>query len=434
MSKPKAIMPFGSHSQECTEDLKLLIADLVQMENLSRSMGASSLSKPCSIHHQNGSVLWINSQAAEMLGLETCPGHRAFLENIHVQDRVSIGHYLADMDKTAGSSSKTIDFRPIKPGHDGSSRWLQISRITVDGKVNAGKFTLITYRDVSCERLDAQAHDRQRQEAEEENNAKSKFLANISHELRTPLNAILGFSELLNSPLMSEISKDKQAEYVGLIHDSASHLLTLLNGILDMSKIENGMYEIFPENFSLSNCLQKTTAIMEGQAAKTSITLTTSGLSDLPDIVADERALKQIMINLLSNAIKFSEENGVVKVSAQRKARTVSISVMDEGVGISEENLNKLGKPFFQADSKYDRKYEGTGLGLSVVKGLVELHGGSVSFASARGKGTTVTVTLPIFGKTGRRVPAEYNVEKITTIQPRKALAEDKMRILRNTA
>ena len=173
---------------------------------------------------------------------------------------------------------------------------------------------------------------------------------------------------------------------------------------------------------------------MQGQASKNAITLHTSGIDDLPDIVADERALKQIMINLLSNAIKFSNEQGMVSVEAQRKARTIAISVTDKGIGISPEHLQNLGKPFFQADSKYDRKYEGTGLGLSVVKGLVELHGGTVNFASERGKGTKVTIVLPIFGKTGRRVPAEFNIEKVTSIQSRKEVVEDELRILRNTA
>ncbi len=428
------MMPLDKNSPATTGDLDMLIADLNQMDQLSRSLGATSLAKPCSIHNQNGAVLWINQQAAELLDLEQRPSQRSYLENIQVQDRVTVAHYLAGMADDDKGSSDHVSFRVISPQREASIKWLQISRDTVTGKIAGEKFTLTTYRDVSFERLDAETHDRQRLEAEQENDAKSQFLANISHELRTPLNAILGFSELLNSPLMSDISKDKQKEYVGLIHDSASHLLTLLNGILDMSKIENGMYEIIPENFSLSNCLQKTTAIMQGQASKNAITLHTSGIDDLPDIVADERALKQIMINLLSNAIKFSNEQGMVSVEAQRKARTIAISVTDKGIGISPEHLQNLGKPFFQADSKYDRKYEGTGLGLSVVKGLVELHGGTVNFASERGKGTKVTIVLPIFGKTGRRVPAEFNIEKVTSIQSRKEVVEDELRILRNTA
>jgi cell cycle sensor histidine kinase DivJ len=416
------------------DDLELLIAKLNQIDEVSKSLGAKSLAKPCSIHNENGSILWVNAQAAELLGLEATPSQREYLDRIQVQDRVVLAHYLAGMGTVDKTDSEPMNFRLINKQSGSKTEWLEISQDHVQGETTGEKFILSSYRDVSFERLDAETHDRQRIEAEKENDAKSQFLANISHELRTPLNAILGFSELLNSPLMKDISRSKQEEYVGLIHDSASHLLTLLNGILDMSKIENGMYEIFPENFSLSNCLQKTTAIMQGQASKNEITLHAKGLEDLPDIVADERALKQIMINLLSNAIKFSNEKGMVSVEAHRKARTISICVKDNGIGISPEHLQNLGKPFFQADSKYDRKYEGTGLGLSVVKGLVELHGGSVSFASKRGAGTEVTLVLPIFGKTGRRVPAKFNVEKITTLQPRKEAVDDQLRILRNTA
>ena len=409
-------------------DLALLVADMKQMDAITAALGVTTLSAPCSIHDEHGTLLWMSDKAKNLLGF----GEHNYLELVHVQDRVALAHFLAHAGAQNGAA---FDFRPIiSPSNTQTPKWVQVTLSSLCGKTTGSTFGLATYSDVTAQRQQAENHEHMVREAEQASSAKSKFLANISHELRTPLNAILGFSELLNSPLITSINEEKRGEYIGLIHDSASHLLTLLNGILDMSKIENGMYEIFPESFSLAKCLEKTTAIMQGQASKNAITLQTAGFGDMPDIVADERALKQIMINLLSNAIKFSNENGTVLVHAERRARTIVLSVIDHGVGISPEHLDNLGKPFFQADSKYDRKYEGTGLGLSVVKGLVELHGGTISFTSQRGKGTTAKVILPIYGKAGRKVPGNDAIEKVTSIRPRQGPVENDLRIIRNTA
>lgn len=400
-------------------DLKALVEDMEKIQSIAHSLGDASIAKPSSIHDGSGNLLWRNDAMAELVGFNGEVGSKGILESVHVQDRVLVAHYLAD-DATSPTIAKpTAEFRTILHGaQKPSAEWIEVSSHIVHGKRSLENLKIVTYRDISLSKQNELALAKSQAEAEKASTAKSQFLANISHELRTPLNAILGFSELLNSSVVSNFSEEKRSEYIGLIHDSASHLLTLLNGILDMSKIENGMYEIFPESFCLSKCLENTTAIMRGQAAGHQIELVPVGIEEMPDIVADERAVKQILINLLSNAIKFSHDHGKVFVKAERRARTVSISIVDEGVGISAENLANLGKPFFQADSKYDRKYEGTGLGLSVVKGLVELHGGQVRFQSTRGNGTTVVVTLPIHGRVGRQVPAGPGIEKITSIRP----------------
>ena len=417
-------------------DLQAAIADLQAVETHLASLGAS-LVKPSSLHDENGALLWMSSSAARLMGMDQseCAKSARYIDAVQVQDRVKIAHFLAAEWNNNPGESALAEFRRKDAGiNRGAPQWVEIARTVLEGKTSGRNMVLVTYRDISKAKqveLDAVLL---KEKSEEASVAKSRFLANISHELRTPLNAILGFSELLSSPIVTSFPDQKKAEYVGLIHESAKHLLNLLNSILDMSKIENGMYEIFPESFCLRTSLDKTTAIMRGQAEPRGIRLETSGLDELPDIVADERAIRQIMINLLSNAIKFSHDYGLVTVKATRLARTVQISVKDNGVGISNDHLTNLGTPFFQADSKYDRKYDGTGLGLSVVKGLVELHKGSIRFNSRRGEGTTVTVSIPINGKSGRQVPASTEVHSVVNITTESDLAPSSLRIIRNTA
>lgn len=427
-------------------DLESAIIELQEVQTRLASLG-SNLVKPSSLHDEKGSLLWISPSAANLLGYGDCesatpgkaPAANRFLDAVQVQDRVKIAHFLVSDDRDDEQEDVqpcVADFRRKDAGiKHGAPQWIEITKTCFTGKASGRQLTLVTYSDVT--RAKQMEHEAVlvKEKSEEASVAKSRFLANISHELRTPLNAILGFSELLGSPIVTTFPEEKKNEYVGLIHESARHLLNLLNGILDMSKIENGMYEVFPESFSLRSCLEKTTAIMRGQADPRGISLVTSGFDELPDVVADERAIRQIMINLLSNAIKFSHDGGQVNVRASRMARTVQISVHDNGVGISAGHLANLGTPFFQADSKYDRKYDGTGLGLSVVKGLVELHKGTIRFDSDRGKGTTVTVSIPINARSGRQVPASREVHSVVSIKKAEAdPSASSLRILRNTA
>jgi len=243
-------------------------------------------------------------------------------------------------------------------------------------------------------------------------------LAKMSHELRTPLNAIIGFSDMLQSEKFENIREEKQIEYIGIINSSANHLLGIVNGILDMSKIDAGKYEIFPEPFDLAECIESTVSMLQVDAKNSDVVLTVGSLDQLPEMTADRRAIVQIMINILSNAIKFTEIGGAVRLDVERTGRSIKFKVVDTGIGISDQHIKKLGQPFYQADSKYDRKYEGTGLGLSVVYGLVDLHGGSVRFQSQMGEGTTVVVTLPVVVDIAPPVPAD-TMSEITRIEPK---------------
>jgi two-component system, cell cycle sensor histidine kinase DivJ len=218
----------------------------------------------------------------------------------------------------------------------------------------------------------------------------------MSHELRTPLNAIIGFSEMLMNETDMRLDAGRRREYATLINESGTHLLGVVNGILDMTKLDAGDFEIRPEPFRLAGVIGSCCDLLALKARESGIDLVVEVAPDLPELVADKRALKQILINLLSNAIKFTNRGGCVTVSAVVEGARIALAVEDNGIGIGEEDLPRIGKPFFQARASYDRRHDGTGLGLSIVKGLVALHGGDIAIRSRLGEGTRITVRIPI--------------------------------------
>ena len=251
-------------------------------------------------------------------------------------------------------------------------------------------------RDISAHKIQAQALEEARVEAERADAAKGRFLATMSHELRTPLNVIIGFSELLTKEGPMMIDAERRHNYARLIHESGNHLLAVVNDILDMSKIDSGNFEIAPEPFALDRAVATCCDLMALKAAEADIELMRRIAPGLPEINGDRRAFNQILLNLLSNAIKFTERGGRITVSTALDGATAVVSIADTGVGIGSADLPRLGDPFFQARGSYDRRHDGAGLGLSIVKGLVDLHGGSLVIDSRLGIGTTVTVRLPV--------------------------------------
>jgi cell cycle sensor histidine kinase DivJ len=250
-------------------------------------------------------------------------------------------------------------------------------------------------RDVTDRKNQERALEEARAESDRANAAKTRFLATMSHELRTPLNAIIGFSEMLANEKEMRLDAERRADYARLINSSGHHLLAVVNGILDMSKMETGDFEIDPERFSPGEVVANCRELLVLKARDGGIELAADLPAGLPDIVADKRAVKQILINLIANAVKFTDHGGRVTVSALAETSRLAIVVEDTGIGISEADLARVGNPFFQARSAYDRRHDGTGLGLSIVKGLVALHGGEFDLHSRVGKGTRVTVRLP---------------------------------------
>jgi signal transduction histidine kinase len=224
---------------------------------------------------------------------------------------------------------------------------------------------------------------------------KSEFLANMSHELRTPLNAILGFSEVLAERMFGEVN-EKQAEYLQDILSSGRHLLSLINDILDLSKVEAGRLELELGRFHLPTALDNALTLVRERATRHGITLTQSVDPGLGDIVADERKVKQILLNLLSNAVKFTQEGGRVGLTVTRVEDIVTISVSDTGIGIAPEDQATIFEEFRQVGRDDARKQEGTGLGLTLAKKFVELHGGRIWVQSQVGQGSTFSFTLPV--------------------------------------
>jgi signal transduction histidine kinase len=232
------------------------------------------------------------------------------------------------------------------------------------------------------------------EELEAANRHKSEFLANVSHELRTPLNAIIGFSEALRERMFGELNP-KQAEYIDDIHGSGKHLLSLINDILNLAKIEAGRMELELAQFSLREALENASSLVRERAARQGIVLHLEVEEGLDDWVADDRKFKQIMLNLLSNAVKFTPTGGSVSVTANRIERGVQIAVSDTGIGIAEDHVPLVFEEFRQVGTDRVRRSEGTGLGLSLTKKFVELHGGTIGVRSEVGKGSTFTVRLP---------------------------------------
>jgi signal transduction histidine kinase len=224
---------------------------------------------------------------------------------------------------------------------------------------------------------------------------KSEFLANMSHELRTPLNAIIGFSEVLKERMFGDLN-DKQAEYVEDVLASGRHLLSLINDILDLSKVEAGRMELDPGRFNLALALDGTLTLVRERASRHGIALTLTVDERLGDVVADERKVRQILLNLLSNAVKFTPDGGRIDVTAELDEGHVRIAVSDTGVGIAADDQERIFEEFRQARTADPARVEGTGLGLTLTRKFVELHGGRIWVTSEVDKGSTFTFTLPV--------------------------------------
>jgi cell cycle sensor histidine kinase DivJ len=278
---------------------------------------------------------------------------------------------------------------------DGSHVWTEMRcRPAAPTNGVAADIVAVT-RDISERKRNERALIDARDLAEQANRAKSRFLANMSHELRTPLNAIIGFSEVMTFEMFGPVGSPRYLEYARLIHESGGHLLELINGVLDMSKIEAGKFELSEELFDLEEIATQAARFVKLQADRKGVALKLSVALPAKTIFADKRAIKQMLVNLITNGVKFTPRGGEVRIQAARDAGGIEIAVEDTGVGIGPEDLKRLGQPFEQVEGEHVRAQEGTGLGLALVKALTAMHGGDAAISSVLGEGTTVHVRLP---------------------------------------
>jgi cell cycle sensor histidine kinase DivJ len=306
----------------------------------------------------------------------------------------SLGHMVAeaDLSKLAAAAREALqDGRAsifVAPPGDPDG-WLEIFL-----RASAPDRLVVAVRDAGEQFARERRLDQARLTADRQNAGKSRFLANMSHELRTPLNAIMGFSDIMRQRLFGPLA-DRYGEYAQLIHESGAHLLELINDVLDMSKIEAERFELAIETFDAREAVNAVLRLMRGQAEQAGVTLRSVLAAETLEVEADRRAIKQIALNLISNALKFTPRGGSVAVTLQRVGDTIELIVADTGVGIAEDDLARLGRPFEQAGDA-DQRSAGSGLGLSLVRAFARLHGGEMLLESRVGEGTTVTVRLPV--------------------------------------
>lgn len=303
----------------------------------------------------------------------------------------------------SGRAGSPVEFRMKRK--DGAVIHALVSAATVH--FQGRRALLIGIQDVTARRKEAEALRDARDQATAASRSKSEFLANMSHELRTPLNAIIGFSEALERELFGPVGNPRYREYAEDIHDSGVHLLSLINDILDLSKIEAGHFKLHEDETELDHIVEAATRIVRHRAQQANIEIECNLPSPAIVLVADERALKQVLINLVSNAVKFSPDRSLVRIDAQLTSEHLRISVADQGAGIAAEDIPRALTPFTQLDGSLSRAHEGTGLGLPLARHLTDLHDGELSIESTLGEGTIVHIDLPLSRIVDRDLPSK---------------------------
>lgn len=347
------------------------------------------------IVHHKGAVRYANASAVTMFRAR----NREQLLSLKVADLAAardlpklLERSREMMEEGVGSSRGAMIIKCRK--FDG--QWFDVeiesSILPFDGEPMAQ----VVIRDVTERRQAERALHKAKEQAEMANRAKSEFLANMSHELRTPLNAIIGFSEIMRDEMYGPMANPQYAEYVSDIHHSGSHLLSVINDILDLSKAESGHLEIREQEVDLSLLLDSALRIARTRDDSDGLTIINRAATrDVPEVMADSRLIKQIFINLLSNAMKFTEPGGEIVIDAALVQDGLELTVTDTGIGIANDQQERVFEPFVQGETGLSRRFEGTGLGLSLSRSLAQLHGGSLRLESAAEQGTKAVLWLP---------------------------------------
>ena len=383
------------------QDINRRAMDVLTRSEAQYRLMADNATDLITCHDVNGAVTFA-SGALETLcdsASDEIAG-QCLVDLIHVADRPAYLHAFSTTIETG--QAVTAEFRVASKvsrdhGEIPEYRWVEMRcRRLPAAELLGGRGEIVAImRDVT-ERKNYQLElIKSRDQADAANLAKTHFLAKVSHELRTPLNAIIGFSDILKAELSEVDGNAQRVEYTGLINQSGAHLLDVVDGLMNMSKLEAGEFEINPEEFKLNDCVRTIIDTMRPMADTAKVQLSTTETDGDVEIFADQRAVRQMLLNLISNAIKFTPEGGEVTISTLSRDGATGFCVSDTGVGIPADVMPRITDAFIQADNGFDRSHDGTGLGLSVVKGFVELHGGRLHIDSAIGRGTRVSVVLP---------------------------------------
>jgi signal transduction histidine kinase/CheY-like chemotaxis protein len=396
----------------------LFTASLSLNENIEAMLTATSQM----VQFDAATVFLLNEGSRELTACATYP-HKDMVPHIaHFVLGEGILGYAVEQLETLNISDATLDPRFKMLDQSRSPRSLMVQPLATPQRV-VGAMTLSRQRVDPYTELDAailkvitnqaaiaidngrlyeqlQAHLGELETANaqiaEVSRLKSEFLANMSHELRTPLNAILGFSELLRDDLAGKITEKQRKDCLDNIYNSGRHLLSLINDVLDLTKIEAGRMDLVYEEFGVESAVREVLNVLRSLAIKKDIEVASSVEPSDALLIADKNKFKQVLYNLLSNAIKFTPPAGKVGLRAKASEETLTLTVQDSGIGIPSELQHKIFGAFYQVQSASNREYPGTGLGLALTRKLVELHGGTIDFQSAAGQGTTFTVQLPL--------------------------------------
>lgn len=349
------------------------------------------------IVNDRGTIQLTNPTANRMLGLSRGIAVARPLEAL-------IPEFGALLDEAVSGGEWEIASREIRIEREGGKSFIAEAALSVSTLKDSGdprsksefKVYIFTFRDITERKRIEEAERKAMEQAIAASRAKSEFLANVSHELRTPLNAIIGFSEILNGEMFGPLGSEQYKGYVDDIHTSGTHLLEVINDILDMSKIEAGEMSLQEAEMDVADVARSCLRLIAERASHAGLTIVENIPEDLPRLRGDARLVKQILLNLLSNAVKFTPEGGTVAVEASTEPNaSLRLAVIDTGIGIAAEDIESALTPFGQVDTGLHRKYEGTGLGLPLVKSMVDLHGGTVTIESVLEKGTSVIVAFP---------------------------------------
>jgi signal transduction histidine kinase len=392
-------MAFGCFGVRALEQVQLSAARLrlaqlqLARQNSVLQSTLEHMGEGLSVFDSQGRLIAWNSRFCELLDISSAFAASGTLRDLLMLQaaRGDFGEAEAEAEITRRLDLFYRDVPTTKERVTPAGRVLQIRRCAMpNGAI------LSVYSDVTEIRASERKLIEARSQAETANRAKGDFLANMSHELRTPLNAIIGFSEVISNELFGPIANEKYLEYIKDINTSSLHLLSIINDVLDMSKIEAGKVELARDVMQVNSVVGKVTRMVGERARSRGIDLTALLPDENMEIWADERSMKQILLNLLANAINFSKPGGKVCIRViPEKPEAAVIEIEDHGIGMNEEEQERALQPFGQAKPAMTRTSGGTGLGLPITKGLVEAHGGTLTIQSRAGFGTTVRIEMP---------------------------------------